>query len=146
MSFLGDLFLQRPSDKQLACDGGGGGIAKDHRKGMHCIERDILHGNRTSTKRVVNLTHLSWRCQSSHGRRHYLQFLRIELGSSRSFHSFGGHTCTSMHCCGRRLDVLPNLPDGIIYVVVGGVVTLTLPLLNQVSKGVAHGLVECTYV
>ena len=36
--------------------------------------------------------------------------------------------------CGPRLDVLPNLPDGIIYVVVGGVVTLTLPLLNQVSK------------
>ena len=69
-----------------------GGIAKDPSKRY---ATHILHGNRTSTKRVVYLTHLSWRCQSSHGRRHYPRFPRIELGSNRSCHSFGGHTCTS---------------------------------------------------
>jgi hypothetical protein len=42
---------------------------------------------------------------------------------------------------GRGPDILPNFPDGIIQVVVCGIVAMTLPLLYEGGEDVTHGLV-----
>ena len=47
--------------------------------------------------------------------------------------------------CGRGVDVLLDLPDGIIYVVVVGIIALTLQLLDKGCKDAAQCLIESTY-